>query len=923
MERLSRRNAVIVVGILLVAAVVAALVAMRENDGPVAWKGKEEVLVAAGRASAEAEREAEAERNRSAVGIGNAGGEAAELFTSIGQFHEQRTAPGIVAPGAYGAAFTKLSSLSTAGGSWQSVTAVPYNGDDPTFRDYPSNSSSGVGYVTGRVTGIAADRSGHVYAAGANGGVWRSSTGGGNWAPIADGLPSLSSGDLQLDAAGRLWYATGEANTGATSYVGSGVYMLDTPATGQFTPATRVGGTELESTTINALRFTRDGARVWAATSSGIWWHATATRSGAWTRAFAPNPDYLAGGSKASEANAPYKNIVNDIAIDPANASHLVAAIGWRSGDTYNGFYESRDGGATWAITNPTGAINPKEIGNATFAFAADGSKLYVINQSPTLLNKATGNTNSYLDGIYVSTKGSITGPWNKIADTTKLANSNSALKQAESGKGYGPGIQSWYNQFLVVDPTNPNHVIAGLEEVYETANAGSTWTTIGPYWNFPFPCWRLDAVYPGPLGSGSANGCPLTSHPDQHSVAIGSTSGGRAQLFVGNDGGVYRRPLAGTLDANGHASDWVSLNDGTMDALQYYAVGVGTPNATKLANLNTTRTVPFTASGGVMVSGGLQDNGGSITQVGSGRMSSNFGGDGGDVLVDPNDGCNIVQEYVVLSMSVTRQCAVTPPDPTAFFDSSKSNTIDIAPPDVNARFIAPFGANDANIDQWLAGGHSLWYQSKGFGIAGPGDWTSVHTWPGTGATVTTAIGFNGNAGSTAGAVAFAGWCGPCNNAGFTRGGAIGVLKGSSWTWTDLDLNALGIPNRYIGGAAVDASGAVYIAVSGFSRRWTEGPGAGTNHIFKLTKTGGSWVATPLDGTTFPDIPVSSIKVLPDGGLIVGSDLAVLYRAAGSSQWQRLGSGLPLTVVTDVEVGPDGKIYAATHGRGIWRISPA
>ena len=30
--------------------------------------------------------------------------------------------------------------------------------------------------------------------------------------------------------------------------------------------------------------------------------------------------------------------------------------------------------------------------------------------------------------------------------------------------------------------------------------------------------------------------------------------------------------------------------------------------------------------------------------------MGSNFGGDGGDVLVNPDNGCEIVQEYVYLS---------------------------------------------------------------------------------------------------------------------------------------------------------------------------------------------------------------------------------------------------------------------------------
>ena len=60
---------------------------------------------------------------------------------------------------------------------------------------------------------------------------------------------------------------------------------------------------------------------------------------------------------------------------------------------------------------------------------------------------------------------------------------------------------------------------------------------------------------------------------------------------------------------------------------------------------------------------------------------------------------------------------------------------------------------------------------------------------------------------------------------------------------------------------------------------------------------------------------------LPDESLAVATDLGVLWRQAGGTQWTRLGSGLPTTTVMDLTVGPDGKIYAGTHGRGIWRIA--
>src|SRR6185295_1173183 len=103
------------------------------------------------------------------------------------------------------------------------------------------------------------------------------------WTPMTDGLPTLSTGDLRVAPDGALWLATGEANTGATSYVGTGVYRLTNPKTALFTAANRVGGMELESTFIGKLRFDGIG-NVYAATSRGLWRHAAGTTSGAWTR---------------------------------------------------------------------------------------------------------------------------------------------------------------------------------------------------------------------------------------------------------------------------------------------------------------------------------------------------------------------------------------------------------------------------------------------------------------------------------------------------------------------------------------------------------------------------------------------------------------------------------------------------------------
>lgn len=825
--------------------------------------------------------------------------ESKEAATLAAQYAEARTAPGVVSSGAYTAAYRDLKALPVSGGSWRNVTRVPYDSDDTRYRDLYSNSSGGMGFVSGRITGIAADANGAVYAASADGGIWRSLTGGGNWVSISDQLPTLSSGDLTLAGDGSLWYASGEANTGATAYAGAGVFRLARPRTGQFTLADRVGGQELDSTTIGRVRF--GGGRVWAATNRGIWSHNDGTTSGAWTFHYAPNMAYMpqikddAGnvlvprGSLCSDdtacgaTDAPYKNIVNDIAVDPTNGRHLIAALGWRSGDTYNGFYESKDAGKSWTKTKPTGAMPTDDIGYVTFAWAKDSSKLYAINQSPTLLNKPSGTVNSYLDGIYASRNGSITGPWSKIATSEKLAGSGSALKQSIAGKGFGPGIQAWYNQFLTVDPANANHVYAGLEEVYETTNAGSSWTTPGPYWNFFFDCWDIDDA---------KNTCPSTTHPDQHAAAVGTVKG-VPTFFAGNDGGIYSRPVNGRANADGHATDWKSLTrDGTMDGLQYYAVATGADRA----------------NGGLVVSGGLQDNGTSnlrgVRRDGSNtdtKMGSHFGGDGGDAMADPADGCRQAQEYVQLTMAVTENCAVNP----GAVSEATATSWRVGPPDPLPRFIAPFDQDRSDPTHWIAGGQFVWSQDKGYKIRSGSEWTKA---------------FDLGSGHSATALAldkgvgYVGWCGPCNNNGFTRG----LATNSSGAWKAVTLPT-GVPNRYIGGVGIDPTDAqhAYLAMNGFSRRFTEGPGAGVGHVFETRDGGLTWRNISAN---LPDVPTNSVKQTPAGALVLGSDLGAFYRAPGSTSWTRLGGNLPLTTVLDVEIAKDGNVYAATHGRGIWSV---
>ena len=795
--------------------------------------------------------------------VGEPGDETVEALNAAEEYAQARTAPGLVLPGAYSAAFTALSGLPVTAGTWAEETNRPYNSDDPRYRDpFFSNSSGGAGLVSGRVTGLATIGSA-LYAGGADGGVFRSTTGGGTWTPMTDGLPTLSVGDLRAASDGALWLATGEGNTGATSYVGSGVYRLAKPAAGVFSASDRVGGTELESTFIHRLKFD-DAGGVYAATSRGVWKHSATTKNGSWTRVLYPVADPIVNGVARPDLQSPYNNICNDVAIQPNTAGSLVMAnCAWRGGASYNGFYLSTDGGATFTKINPLGALNPQDIGRSQFAFSRDGSQLYATVES---IVRYTHTINTTLSGVYQSS-GGVNGPWNKIADSQKLASSGSALK---TSLGFRPGVQAWYNQVLAVDPGDANHVYVGLEEIFETRDSGVSWQATGPYWNFDFPCWSI---------FNASNHCSQTVHPDQHSIAFAN-----GNVYVGDDGGVYTRPINGQVDSSGHATDWRSLN-ANLRVLQYYSVGVGK------------------VTGGVAVSGGLQDNGGSLLlpedRSGSGAMGSPFGGDGGDIIVDPDDGCRILDEYVFLTLWLTETCGRS--------DGSVRAIRDVSIVDPSPRFTAPFRADGANKNLWIAGGRYLWKNDKGFAIQSGGEWTSIFD-NGPGHSTTAIAVQNG--------VVYSAWCGPCNINGFARG----VSANSRGTFHQLALPS-NLPNRYVSAVTIDpadgSGNTAYLGFNGFSRRWTEGPGAGLGHLWKTTDGGATW--SDVSGN-LPDVPVNDV-VISGGALVVATDLGAVISFNGGATWSRLGGNLPYTTVMDLHLGPDARLYAATHGRGIWSIA--
>ena len=88
--------------------------------------------------------------------------------------------------------------------------------------------------------------------------------------------------------------------------------------------------------------------------------------------------------------NSPYRtSFVTDVKVQPGTGgSVVIAALGWRGGTLstdllYNGFYESVNGGKTFSEVTPTGALQgATDLGRTTFAYSADGSRLYAVIES-------------------------------------------------------------------------------------------------------------------------------------------------------------------------------------------------------------------------------------------------------------------------------------------------------------------------------------------------------------------------------------------------------------------------------------------------------------------------------------------------------------------------------------------------------------
>ena len=668
--------------------------------------------------------------------------------------------------------------------------------------------------IGGRIRSIAMHptNSNILFCGSVSGGIWKSTDAGGSWAPVNDLMPNLVIGAIAIDSGNTnvIYAGTGEGFFNIDALRGVGVLKSTDGGSTWATQAGFTGSPAGFPYYVNDLYIRPDNSSiVYAATNSGLF--RTTNGGTSWA--------YIKRGDNTYRAT--------QIVADPTAPLTFYVAFGNFSRD---GIYKTTNGGTTFAKLSggfPTSGFN-----RISMAIAKSNPQvLYAV-----LTDSATYQTFS----IQKTTNGGAN--WSAVAAPT------------DAGGGTHLGSQGWYNNVVVVHPTNESLVYLGGINAFKSSTGGSTWAQITSGYS-PY-------IHP-------------YMHVDQHAMAFDPNN--PAVMYFGNDGGMYKSTTGG--------SSFSSANN-NLAVTQFYSGAVHPTLETYY--------------------GGTQDNG---TIKGTGGLSwqTVFSGDGGVSVVDQVTPTTVFTEYTFLAIQKSTNGGGTwirsingiP----AFGSGQGDGTSD------RCNFIAPYVMDPSNPQILVAGTYRAYRTTNGGAL-----WSAISgdlTGSGAGATF--------DAGSVISAIAVAKSGGDTiyvGTSGFdTLASAPKIQvtsnKGASWT----DVTKLPLPKRYVTSIAIDPNDArrAYAGYSGYNAN-----SSAAGHLFRTTNRGTTWTNVTGD---LPDIPVNAIVLDPSSQshIALGTDLGVFETTNGGTSWLQQNGGLANVSVIDLDLRGDGYLFAATHGRGMYK----
>ncbi len=811
--------------------------------------------------------------------------------------------------------------VSVASGNWVSL------GPTDALSEYNGSDINGVD--SGRPNSILVDPRDPniVYMAVSGGGVWKSfdflSAAGPTWSPLTDDLPNLAVGALTMDPANpdTLYLGAGDAydtagNTVQKTTDGGATWSTPVALSGTY-PAPN--GFSADVSDIRAI-----GARgdlVLAGTNVGLF---KSTDGGAtfalvdlpnannkvltesiWSVTHVGNGQWVASGVTGCDETAGPPPIAGGQ--DPGGAcTEGNLGIIWHSTD-----------GATW-----TQETTPTATGMGRLTLAAGDSS----DPTKTVVYAFVGSVDGFSTvGFWRSADGGVT--W---ADATgTLAN---PTFQYPTGPGtfdadclttdVGHG-QTWYNQAIVVDPTNSDHVLVGGNLCGMRTLNGSD----------PSPTWELVSHWlPSGGGGTTVNGTLPYVHADWHAATV-SVSNGTVRTFAGTDGGIFSSTNLFMATTQAEKVTWTNQNRGLATHLMY-SLASGDP-----VNGN-----PF------VLFAGLQDNGTRYRSQPATPWAFNqpVGGDGiGATVHVATSGTTywasveFGRYYCQPSANIDcsagfmwSRLAALPGDPVEEEDDNRPTRR----PDGDDS--EPFFIRYANVETDTVG-QSVLTNSNGqvfVSVLQPDQslaWVAISqnlTGTGDGFTnVTASRTIPGLYGAT----------GLLSRAPFyftITGDVLPVPPAAPTPWTVAEpVFPTGTTARLTGASSIDfppvlpaGTTAGQVFIGSFSSIMNNGqvPPDDKGRLWRTTDFGQTWTsivgADPMH--RLPNVPIYVAKYDPvtPTTIYAATDIGVYISTDDGATWDRLGQGFPMVPARDLYIAKNQEfIRVATYGRGLWEIYPS
>ncbi|TMF41364.1 MAG: hypothetical protein E6I32_20595 [Chloroflexi bacterium] len=546
------------------------------------------------------------------------------------------------------------------------------------------------------------------------------------------------------------------------------------------------------------------------------------------------------------------------------------------------------------------------------FALAPNGQKLRIY----------VGDTDGNTADFYRVDDANVPAP--TLTDGT---NNAGWLKLSNSNKGT-PGYASYnycnpqcsYDMPIASPSGHPDTVWIGGSMQYAeifTANAPSNGRTVQR---------STDAGVDFTDMTNDAEKTPLGMHPDQHVIAFAPNNPDIA--FLGSDGGLVRTSGDFTDASSACASrgltgadltdcqNWLkavpvqifSLNDG-LATIQFQSITVN----------------PLHPRTDLM--GGSQDNGTWSYSAKTGTWFESVGGDGGQSLID------------ALNPNIRMHTYFGPSGDVNFKGTDPLGWDYVSDPLVASKeaasFYVPLIADPQISGTMFVGLEHVW---RTLDSGGPQAYLDQHCneqtgdfkspcgdWEALGGATLTGASFGSDKGG--GFVVALTRAPSAENVLWTatRLGRLFIstnadAPAASVAFTRIDTAAQ--PNRFISGIAIDPANPyhAFVTYSGYNAYTPTTPG----HVFDVTFDPASGKATWKDiSYNLGDAPITGIASDGSrGDLYIATDFGVSLLPSGASTWSDAAPGLPMVAVYSLTISTSGRVlYAATHGRGAWRLN--